>query len=313
MQSISVTVLLMPFLVPSVAAQGWSITADAPVPATALAGGFPGISNTRPAGPVAPGQIISQAASGSGWSASAGASWAASIAGQTAPLAFAVNCFANSSTTQQPYIAASVSVTLDLTLHMPQTVGGRLVVTGTWGSVGVGGNNTLGLDVGGDGVVEFTNSTTNLLAMPIDVPVPSGVNLIRLTFQAGYLVISPDNGGTGLSLQAQFYPNEPAVHAFDTTGAGTMLSVDHTTGNSVTIGLSTALQTPVLLAFGFDSLVAPLAPGVTLLVTPDVIFPVGSMTLSLPPLPPGTTLFCQGLVMQFGAYRSSNSVRAIWP
>ena len=36
--------------------------------------------------------------------------------------------------------------------------------------------------------------------------------------------------------------------------------------------------------------------------------------LALPPLPPGTALYCQGLVVDpFGVLRSTGSVRALWP
>ena len=55
-------------------------------------------------------------------------------------------------------------------------------------------------------------------------------------------------------------------------------------------------------------------PTVTVLVTLDVLLATGSLTLPAVPLPPGTTLYVQGLVV--GAthtLRSSNSVRLYWP
>ncbi|MCA3009551.1 MAG: hypothetical protein INH34_14350 [Phycisphaerales bacterium] len=212
-------------------------------------------------------------------------------------------------------MGANVSATLDVTLAAPQLTGGRLVLSGTQTSFGGSGGGAIGVDVAGDGLVEYqVPSPLSAAGSPVDVLVPAGVNLIRVTLSASFSVVgAPNNGGNGLSLSAQFFPGEVAVASFDTTGAGTTLGITRPNGSTVTIALPTFLQTPVLLAFGLQPTQLPLAPSVTQLVTLDSVFAVGAMTLTLPPLPSGTELYCQGLALQFGAFRSSNSVRAIWP
>jgi hypothetical protein len=305
-------------LVACLPAQGWTLSAARPTPATASAGVLPSVTtNTQPAGPVQPGAIVAVAGGGPGASASAGASWQPSVAGQTALLAFSVSCQASASYSGSGFglVSASVSATLDVTLAAPQLTGGRLVLSGTQTSFGGSGGGSIGVDVAGDGLIDYqVPSPQSAAGLPVDVLVPAGVSLIRVTLAASFSVVgTPNNGGTGLTLSAQFFPGQVAVSSFDTTGAGTTLVITRPAASTVSIALPTFLQTPVLLAFGMQPTQVPLAPSVTQLVTLDSVFAVGSMTLTLPPLPPGTELYCQGLVLQFGTFRSSNSVRAVWP
>jgi hypothetical protein len=196
---------------------------------------------------------------------------------------------------------------------MPAPVGGRLLLTGSYSSFGGAGSGSIGVDVGGDGTVEFVADYLMPYAV-VDVPLPVGVTTIRLACVASHGQFVQDNGGTTVTVQGQFFPNEPAIHSFDATGAGTTLRVDHPAGDTVTLSIGGLFQPPVLLAFGFQPVVVPLAPYVTQLVTLDTVFAIGSITLTLPALPSGTALYCQGLVLQpSNVLISSNSVRAIWP
>jgi hypothetical protein len=317
MQSMLSAFLFLACLVTCLPAQVWTLTASRPTPATASAGMLPSvITNTQPAGPVSPGSIVAATASGPGSSASAGASWQSGVTGQTAPLAFSVSCQAGASYSGGGFgvVSASVAATLDVTLAAPQLTGGRLVLSGTQTNFG-GGSGSIGVDVAGDGTVDYqVPSPQSASGLAVDVLVPAGVSLIRVTLAASFSVVgAPNNGGIGLSLAAQFFPGQVVVSSFDTTGAGTNLVITRPAANTVTVALPTFLQTPVLLAFGMQPTQVPLTPFVTQLVTLDSVFAVGSMTLTLPTLPPGTELYCQGLVLQFGTLRSSNSVRAIWP
>jgi len=69
------------------------------------------------------------------------------------------------------------------------------------------------------------------------------------------------------------------------------------------------------MAFGGTAVSVPLWPYVTVLVSPDVLIGIGaggSITVPLPPLPPGT-LYAQGLVLDSGGtLRGTNSVRFLW-
>jgi hypothetical protein len=238
-----------------------------------------------------------------------------SVPGQSAPIAFTARAFATASSSLPTFVfvSGSVSTQLDLSLQMPAPVGGRLLLTGSYSSFGGAGSGSIGVDVGGDGTVEFVADYLMPYAV-VDVPLPVGVTTIRLACVASHGQFVQDNGGTTVTVQGQFFPNEPAIHSFDATGAGTTLRVDHPAGDTVTLSIGGLFQPPVLLAFGFQPVVVPLAPYVTQLVTLDTVFAIGSITLTLPALPSGTALYCQGLVLQpSNVLISSNSVRAIWP
>lgn len=115
------------------------------------------------------------------------------------------------------------------------------------------------------------------------------------------------------SIEVQFFPGQPAVAAFDSTGSVQSITIDHPLGDSVTLSLSALNQGNVLI-FGFQPMVQPITPTITQLVSVDTVFVLTSITLALPPLPPGTALYCQGLVIDpFGVLRSTRSVRALWP
>jgi hypothetical protein len=71
---------------------------------------------------------------------------------------------------------------------------------------------------------------------------------------------------------------------------------------------------PLVLAFGAQPVSIPLLPTVTVLVTLDWLVATGSMTLPAVPLPPGTAIYVQGLVLDAtSTLRSSNSLLAYWP
>lgn len=292
----------------ALSAQEWSVFAATPSPAQAIVRpsfSAPGTTNTLPIAAVAPGTFLSA----TGFGAHTSATWNPLPASTNAPVGFELQ--ATGGGPAGTY--SSVEVDLDIVLVMPQLVGGRLRLEPSYTTTGVCASASIFFDVGADGAFEHLATRTNREATEIFIP--AGVSVIRTRMIAGhYSLTGQCSAEAAMSVTARFYPGQPAVREFDATGAGTDLLVEHTPLDEVTIAMeANANQTPLLLAIGFEPLVNPVLPGVTQLVSLDAILAVPSLTLELPPLPPGTELFCQGLVIQAGTLRSSNSVRAIWP
>ncbi len=328
----------------SLGAQSWSVTAAAPVTGTASASALtfsqpPTIqtnTQTLAVGPVPAGIFLSMSAQAGSASAYSRAQWSPSVVGQVAPLAFRVEvtAWAHVSAWSGGYsegAGGSVSCQLDLTLHAPQPTAGRLALrrmttTHATGSV------SLSVDADGDGLAE-TISTDGSTA-DVAVVIPAAGTSVRVTIGAtaseSYtpgLGSQPGSSGA-IVFEAQFLPDEPTVTPFDDTGAFQRLSIDHKADNTLTIGAQVSppgvwpfpAATAAILVFGSQPVVIPALPSVTQLVTIDAwfamtaTFPVSSMTLALPSLPPGTEAYCQALlILTDGSLRSSNSLRALWP
>ncbi len=299
-------------LCPALMAQSWSVTASAPTPGTAVVGSWGGgiAWQTLPVGPVAAGTFLAI----SNNSGTASASWAPNVSGQTAPLAFtaATTVVAVSQSTSVPS-SAGVNAQLDLSLRAPQPLSGRLVVQ--WSVAGsFGGSARINLDVDADGTVDFAASSfggSGTLDLPLQIPLAGAVVRVIYTASAS---ASQGSYSTGTaSVAVQFFPNQPDIRVFDTTGAGQSIGINHPIGDSVTLSLNTSNQMNVL-CFGFQPMVNPLLPTVTQLISIDAYFVASSVTMTLPPLPPGTALYSQGLVIDWlGNLRSTSSVRALWP
>ncbi|HEU4419136.1 MAG TPA: hypothetical protein VFT55_09370, partial [Planctomycetota bacterium] len=178
-------------------------------------------------------------------------------------------------------------------------------------------NSAISLDVAADGSIEFIGVMGGLNPGPVDIPIqiPAAGAVVRVRFGVFAQSYQSPYITTGVVVEAQFFPGEPAVHTFDTIGAHAWIGIDHGFGGTVTLTIGNPSHTPVLLAFGAQPVQVPILPTVTLCVTLDAIYPVGPLiTLPLPPLAPGTAIYCQGLVLDsIGTPRSTNSVRALWP
>jgi hypothetical protein len=226
----------------------------------------------------------------------------------------------NTSAIAQPGLgsvaAASLQATIDLTLTSPQPLGGRLVVRM------VGGPPTqaldyIDLDIGADGSIEFRIAASQSDPGTVDLPlaIPATGAVVRVAFRLAMLpfVGATPPYSTSVGLDARFFPGEPAISVFDTTGAGAAVGIGHPIGSgSATLSIGTPAETPVLMAIGAFPTVVPLLPTVT--VSPDVTLAgLGSITLPLPPFPAGTAIWFQGLVIDIGGTpRSTPSVRALW-
>ncbi|MBL8756555.1 MAG: hypothetical protein JNK15_24890 [Planctomycetes bacterium] len=300
------------------AAQSWSITANAPSVASATAMvqlvGNPPVSNSAsvPIGPVSPGGFLTAFASDFqgpiSASAAVGASFATTVPNQTGPLAFRAVVWRTVTMYGWPSAQSTfLQAEIDLTLHAPQPVGGRLQLRGIQSLV----NGRVECDVGGDGTIELSTATGSTI---VNVPLHIGVTgaLVRLRYFMGnppLFVLNPQS----VEVVAEFFPGEPVVTQFDTTGAGAALAFSQSQGQ-VTLALGTPTSTPLFLAFGAQPIQVQVLPTVTALVTLDIILATGNLTLPAVPLPPGTILYVQGLVLDAsGTPRSSPSLRAYWP
>ena len=302
-------------------AQGWSITAHAPSAGTATASIFIAVhSATLPVGPVMPGTFLARSMSFPPASASIGMMWSPVVGSGLTPLAFTAssNC---STVGDYSSSFASGTAVIDLTLRAPQPVGGRLSV-GVSGSDAVSpystSNSRIDLDVNADGTIEVS-AQTGAASPPLDLPlqIPATGAVIRLTYNSSSLSSTSSTGfysaSSTRSIVASFYPGEPAVAPFATFSGAATMSVDHGSPGTVTLSIVGPGLTPVLMAFGGTAISVPWLPHVTVLVSPDVLIgTTGSITLQLPPLPPGA-LYAQGLAVDSaGTLRGTNSVRFLW-
>lgn len=319
-------------------AQSWSITAALSAPATYSSivfrnSGTAMGSGSTPAGAVGPGAFLTGGVASSGPGAtSISGSWLPSVAGSTQPLAFSVEQRGSAQADYgptNPYLAyATLAAQLDLTLQAPQPTSGRLLVryraTNAPTASG-GGSGSLTLDIGADAVVDFTATlagAANGLLETVDLPVqiPAGGQVLRVAYS--FTVSSLSSSGfavptssASMTIEAEFFPDQPALQTFDTTAAGAQLVTQHSTNNAVSLAIgSLSLPQPGWLIFGFQPTLVVWAPTITQLVTADTILAVSAMTIVPPVLPPGTALYVQGLAILPGnALATTNSVRCLWP
>jgi len=307
-------------------AQGWSITAHAPFVGTATASvlniysGPPATNSAGlPVGPVLPGTFLTCSATHpfTGGLGSVSMSCIPSVVGSLAPLAFTTNslCGSQGSYVSGNNASASGNARIDLTLHAPQPVGGRLWVR-TFGSDTAAqyssASSRIDLDVNADGTIEvsaYAGSASTPLDVPLQILATGAV--IRLTYNTSTFAV---NSATATrTIEAQFFPGEPAVAPFATFAGAATMSVTHSVLGWVNLSIAGPGLTPVLMAFGGTATSVPWLPSVTVLVSPDVLIgTTGSITIPLPPLPPGM-LYAQGLVVDsVGTLRGTNSVRFLW-
>jgi hypothetical protein len=304
-------------------AQTWSITAHAPVVGTATASVHQSATSVStqtaqlPVGPVAAGQFLASQVSFLNSTSQAMAEWQPSVAGSLAPLAFTArvaSCFQGAVAV---YGGGNLTATLDLALTVPNQAIGRLLVQFTATSPLdplYAPLNSIKLDVGANGSIEVMASPTGSpgsATLPMVIPATGA--LIRLQFATFLPPSLVGSLGNDVHLTAQFVLDPVQVAPFDTTGAGSVLTISQFQPTSVTLHVGNPGETPLLLAFGAAPLQMPVLPTITLLVTLDALYPIGVMTLPLPPLPPGTAIYAQGLVLDAGGVpRSTNSIRALW-
>jgi len=297
-------------------AQTWAVTAQAPVAGTALASTniYPLITSqpaTLPAGPVPAGPFLACTVGGGATHAVVGADWSPSVPGQVAPLAFAASCTWGCGMNVLFGVAtASLQADIDLLLQAPQATSGRLRLHVSPNQPSpLQATHTVDVDVGADGIVDYRASTQQA---DLALQIPANGVVVRVSLRIAALVGSGTGFGS-LGVTAEFFPGEPVLSVFDTTGAGASLTWQQTPGQmALTLGEPTT--TPLLMAFGTQPLSIPVLPTVTVLVTLDVLLATGSVTLPAVSLPPGSAFYVQGLVLDAtNTLRSSNSVRLYWP
>ncbi|MGB3969157.1 MAG: hypothetical protein WBO45_20655 [Planctomycetota bacterium] len=230
-------------------------------------------------------------------------------------MAFTANVGGLVSSQGYGWVSASVTAVLDfLLMPVPPVAGIGSLRIQAGGSANMPSTApVMQLDIGADGSVEATASTSGTTVTSLIVNVPATGLVVRVQWQAGLALLVQDNQGMGASLQVQYFPGQPAVGSFSTVGASSVLAVNQGM-NTVTLSMGGGGHAPLVMAFGFQPVVVPLLPTVTQLVSLDSVFAIGSITLSLPVLPSGAALYAQGLVADtWGTLRSTNSVRALWP
>jgi hypothetical protein len=296
-------VVLCAWLGSSLLAQQWSVQAvvtSSPGAGSncSATGGIQSQYTPIQNGPVAPG----------GWGAYAGGaaatvSWAANVAGSVAPVGFEVVAAANTVTTpgiSQALAVVNLELTIQSGLATPQA--GALVLRGE-----------ASVDVDNDGIFDFFAAELPT-AIPTVVP-PTGLVLRVTVLATAYSAFSGPAAFDSSSLRGEFFPGRTAVAKFADGWPSAQLGVTGL-GNDRWRLETTALgggMTPVLLVLGLQATNAPIALGLTQLVSPDAWLPGGTFDFDLPPLPPGCELFAQGLLVQPGGYLlATNSVRAIW-
>ncbi|HZN40797.1 MAG TPA: hypothetical protein VFD82_18475 [Planctomycetota bacterium] len=308
-------------------AQSWSISAHAPFVGTATASTtILTNSATLPVGNVMPGTFLTCSVTDQQFQQVSGfvsMIWGPSVVGSSAPLAFTTSssCASQGGYPYSYAVSASGSAQIDFTLRAPQPVGGRLLVRFigsdvalSWGSTA---SSRIDLDVNADGTIEVS-AYGPPASTPLDVPlqIPATGAVIRLIYNTSTFAPPSQTVSSAVAsrtIEAQFFPGEPAVAPFATFSGASTMSVDHGSPGMVTLSIAGPGLTPVLMAFGGTALSVPWLPYVTVLVSPDVLIgTTGSITLQLPPLPPGA-LYAQGLVVDsVGTLRGTNSVRFLW-
>jgi hypothetical protein len=186
-------------------------------------------------------------------------------------------------------------------------------------SGGGSSSSRIDLDVHADGIIEVTAlPSAHLTTLDVPLQIPATGAVIRLIYSP-HAIASQGQVVNSVSasrrIEAHFFPGEPAIAPFATFNGASTMSVYHGSSNTVSLSIAGTGLTPVLMAFGGTAVSVPLWPFVTVLVSPDVLIGVGaggSITVPLPPLPPGT-LYAQGLVLDsLGTLRGTNSVRFLW-
>lgn len=296
-----------------VPAQTWAVTANAPVPGSSsvtqwIASGNVSSSASLPVGPRPPGAMLT---CGIGVIANASGSWSASVPGQVGPVAASVRmrCTANGSYNYSSM--ATMDVTLDLLFTAPSPSSGRLLLESL--PLGVGGG-IASLDVDADGTIDWSVSLpASSAAVDLPFTIPAAGRVVRVHGNLGAMGMQFFGGLGDITLQLEFLPGQPVVAPFAPGNA--TLAFDHSPTDLLTLTLPSYLGiTPLLIVLGSAPTQVPILPQVTQLVTLDVVVAAPSLTFALPPLPPGTAVYAQGLVIvPPGDLVSTGSLRMLWP
>ena len=216
----------------------------------------------------------------------------------------------------------SMDAAARVTLTAPNTVGGRLALRYT-GSISDFGHSDIDVDLGADGTIDlavsagvFPSGTWRDIEFPAVLSGAPYVIDLHFSHSCGTSSVNSQFSGHGATAQieAQFFPGQPAVQLFDVTGAGAGISAQHALDNSVFLATGGPPQLASVLVFGQQPTSVTITPLLTQLVTIDAVVFDSSVTLPLPLLPPGSALYCQGLVVDTGGVlRSTPSIRAVWP
>lgn len=216
----------------------------------------------------------------------------------------------------------SMVATVRMSLTAPNQVGGRLFLRYT-GSIADLGAAEIGVDVGADGTIEHVVDAATFLTgewrereFPVVLgPTPLQIDLHLNHFCGTSSVNSQFSGHSAMAqMEVQFFPGQPAVEWFDATGAQAGIVWQHAPDDTVTVGVATPGLAGGVIVIGAQPTSASITPWVTQLVTIDAVVFQSSMTVSMPTLPPGSALYCQGLAWDGGGIlRSTPSLRALWP
>lgn len=288
-----------------------------------------GVANTAfgtlPSGPIPFGPVFTNSLTRSGGLASSTVEIASSFNGQAAATGFRVysEAIAAASGMNNPTAQSTMTAPIRLTITSPQPASGRLALRYSGQASGSAAAN-INVDLGGDGSVDFKALSNTFGANPaprlIEFPVTMTSSFsIDLSFY-NQATCSVAGAGSSVALatmviEAQFFPNQPAVQTYDQSGATAELHATHHPDDSLELHLEyESLQPPGVLTFGLQPTNVPLLPTATQLVQTGLLSSGNNLLVQLPQLPAGTAVFCQGFVVAAGGtLRSSPSLRVLWP
>jgi hypothetical protein len=318
-------------------AQAWSITATAPfvgsASATITSNFMPPVTvtGTLPIGPVAPGIFFVNGASLSGTGGSGSASsrteWTPSVPGQLAPLAFLVKTSSGvgGNVAPGPYnvvSTTSIGAVIRMSLQAPQPTTGRLAVRYRGVRCDFG-NASISFDIGANGSVELMCISQHGCGAPweadnLPLVIPATGTLVEILFHSdcGANALLGHHGAS-MTVEAQFFPGQAVVDEFAVTGASADLGWEHRLDDTVFLTpgcpYPTCFAAASLVVFGVQPMTVPITPTLVQLVSIDAVAAAPFAAL-MPPMPPGSLLYCQGLVLDTtGALRGTRSMRAFWP
>ncbi|MCK5941827.1 MAG: hypothetical protein KAI24_07675 [Planctomycetes bacterium] len=324
-------------LAPCVTAQ-WSVTATAPANGTASATVAPNGAAATTAGanlavgPVAPGVLLTNAATAGASTASSRVEWHDTVVSAASYANLSLELYSEAHVTAiVPSGSTSVTASTAMdtrivaTLQAPTPEAGRLSIA-RQGCSSLFGQASIEVDLGNDGTIDYTTSPfpyscTNVSGWSYNeflVHLPAGTTDIGLRLQNDLSLTSSASASETVSMRVllRFRPDEPAIDGFDVSGATNLLSTYHAPYND-TVHLThwrQSLTSPSVMVIGFQPTVLPLTGyPATLLVTPDFVSVNWAIQAPLPAMPPGFAFYAQCFELLGGTIYSSNSVQAIWP
>jgi len=297
---------------------------------TAVASVFnQGAANTRfatlPVGPIPFGPVLVNSLTRSSGLASSNIEMNPSFSGQVAATGFRIytEAVAVASGTSSSSAQTTMTAPVRLTLMSPVPVSGRLALRYFGQTSGASAAN-INVDLGGDGSVDFkalsnsfaSSSTPRFIEFPVTMAPSLSIDL-SVANQASTAM--PGAGSSvaiaSMVIEAQFFPGQPAVQTYDLSGATAELLATHHPDDTLDLRLEyESLQPPGVIIFGLQPTSVPLLQTATQLVQTGFVAPGNNLLVALPQLPPGTTVFCQGFIVDgTAALRSSPSLRVLWP